>query len=314
MIFLPLAFSLLADSEKFQYGRGISKRMMVEFNAESVRRAADGVIAARPTYRRLITLYGSIFAAQENARLRVRMDPIHLPPELVRIKHREEMPLVMRSEMVFDPANSGELLAELCRIAFDCGSELADSARVLSAQFEKVKGLFEAFLKEDESTVVAAADTIGVDAKALVFFLYHSMRPSLCCCEQQLTGFLDRGKIWDRGYCPVCGSPPGLGWLEGDGSRSLFCSFCWHQWPLQRVLCPFCGNREQGRLAYIYSEDEREYRLDVCDSCRKYIKTVDTRNLARASYPPLEQIASLHMDLKAVEAGYESGLSNSISP
>ena len=49
--------------------------------------------------------------------------------------------------------------------------------------------------------------------------------------------------------------------------------------------------------------------MDVCDACRKYIKTVDSRQLARTSYPPLEQIASLHLDVTAGEAGYESGLS-----
>jgi len=35
---------------------------------------------------------------------------------------------------------------------------------------------------------------------------------------------------------------------------------------------------------------------------------VDSRQMARTSYPPLEQIASLHLDIKASEAGYEPGL------
>jgi hypothetical protein len=36
------------------------------------------------------------------------------------------------------------------------------------------------------------------------------------------------------------------------------------------------------------------------------VKTVDGRKLARPVYPPLEQVATLHLDLKAAEAGYES--------
>jgi FdhE protein len=59
---------------------------------------------------------------------------------------------------------------------------------------------------------------------------------------------------------------------------------------------------------YLYSEEEKEYRVDACESCRKYIKTVDTRVLGRRAYPPLEQVASLHLDLKAAEAGYTAGL------
>jgi FdhE protein len=73
-----------------------------------------------------------------------------------------------------------------------------------------------------------------------------------------------------------------------------------------RALCPFCSSRDPQTLSYIYSEDERDYRLDICSGCRKYVKTVDTRNLARGCYPPLEQIASLHLDIKAAEAGFEA--------
>ncbi|RPJ13122.1 MAG: formate dehydrogenase accessory protein FdhE, partial [Deltaproteobacteria bacterium] len=50
------------------------------------------------------------------------------------------------------------------------------------------------------------------------------------------------------------------------------------------------------------------YRVDACDSCRKYLKTVDTRVLNRRVYPALEQVASLHLDLKAAEAGYTAAL------
>jgi formate dehydrogenase maturation protein FdhE len=35
---------------------------------------------------------------------------------------------------------------------------------------------------------------------------------------------------------------------------------------------------------------------------------VDTRVLARRAYPPLDQIASLHLDIKATEEGYAAGI------
>ena len=94
----------------------------------------------------------------------------------------------------------------------------------------------------------------------------------------------------------------------GDGPRFPFCSFCWQKWPLRRALCPFCGNRDQEHRPFLYSDEEPEYRLDVCGSCRKYIKSVDTRVLGRRCHPPVEQIASLHLDIKAAEEGYAAGL------
>lgn len=96
--------------------------------------------------------------------------------------------------------------------------------------------------------------------------------------------------------------------LEGDGERFLFCSFCWHKWPVRRLVCPFCENDDSKTLHYFYTEEEREYRVNVCDKCKKYVKTVDTRKIDRFFYPPLEQIATLHLDMKANETGLERGV------
>jgi FdhE protein len=51
-----------------------------------------------------------------------------------------------------------------------------------------------------------------------------------------------------------------------------------------------------------------EFRVNLCDSCKKYLKTLDSRETERMIYTPLEQIASLHLDYKAEEMGYESGI------
>ncbi|OQX11520.1 MAG: hypothetical protein BWK80_44610, partial [Desulfobacteraceae bacterium IS3] len=81
-----------------------------------------------------------------------------------------------------------------------------------------------------------------------------------------------------------------------------------HKWPTLRIACPFCENRNTEKLHYLYSEEEKEYRTDVCESCGKYIKTVDLRKTGRIFYAPLEQIATLHLDMKAKEAGFKSAI------
>jgi FdhE protein len=279
-----------------------------EYTPEMVRQSADAIVAARPTYVGLITFYARIFAAQEDARLRISLPPVHLSDELIRIKRREQLPLVMTSEMVFDPQTAEDLLKEICLITIDCGSQLAGTAQALSGHLAKTRALFEPFLKAQESDILAAAEGMGLAPNALAFFLYHSLRPSLCNGAVQLAAYLDPSPSGEQGYCPVCGSPPAIAWLEGEGQRYLFCSFCWHKWPLNRARCPFCGSRNPEGLLYLYSEEEKEYRVDACQSCRKYIKTVDTRVPGRIFYPPLEQVASLHLDLKATEAGYNPAL------
>ena len=46
-------------------------------------------------------------------------------------------------------------------------------------------------------------------------------------------------------------------------------------------------------LHYIFSEEEKDLRVDLCDKCNKYLKTLDMREVDRLIYPPLEQVATL---------------------
>jgi FdhE protein len=280
----------------------------LDVTPEAVNQAVAAIIAAKPAYRDLIAFYGRIFAAQEDARQRIQLEPVVIPEDLLTIRRREHLPLVPVSGMAFDPAAARELLEKICRIAVDSETGLSGAARILAAKAAGMGPLFRDFLNEDESAMARAAQGLGVDPPALAFFLYHSLRPALRSCARQLSGFLADEAAGEQGYCPICGSPPGLSCLEDAGQRALFCSFCWHTWTVRRILCPFCGNQDQERLLFLFSEEEPEYRVDACASCRKYIKTVDTRVLARPFYPPLEQVASLHLDIKAAEGGYTAGI------
>ena len=60
-------------------------------------------------------------------------------------------------------------------------------------------------------------------------------------------------------------------------------------------------------MDYVDEKGEKEFRVDLCDNCKKYLKALDSRETERKIYPPLEQISSLHLDYKANEMGYESG-------
>jgi FdhE protein len=280
----------------------------VDYGPEQVERAAEALLALRPAYRELIGFYSAIFAAQEMARPRVRLTPSRLSPEGAVLKQKNQLSLIQASEMRFDPEVSRSLFAELCRIAIEGGSELSGPAGILVAHAAEVPALLQVFLAGDAERLNKAAGDLGAGSEALGFFLYHSLRPSLCRCAGELSALLNEAIPRDKGSCPICGSAPALGWLDEDGRRSLFCSFCWHPWPTRRVFCPLCGTSDPRRLSFLFSEEEKEYRVELCGSCRKYLKTVDNRHLNRPAYPPLEHIGSLHLDIKAAEAGYEPAL------
>ena len=200
----------------------------------------------------------------------------------------------------------------MCSIAEGTNEEMKVSAggiiRAIDAGELDLNTLSSGLLGEDDLLFEKTADDLEIDAKVLAFITYNSIKPSLSVCASQLSIYLDENKPWERGYCPVCGKPPVLSIFEGEGKRFLFCSFCWHKWPARRIYCPFCDNIDSKTLRYLKIEEEQEYRLDVCDNCKRYIKTVDTREIERIVYPPLEDVSTVHLDIKAKETGLESGI------
>ena len=106
--------------------------------------------------------------------------------------------------------------------------------------------------------------------------------------------------------CPFCSRRPGVGVLRplGDGGqRSLVCSFCLGEWEFRRIVCPGCGEEDHAKLPVYTAEEFEHVRVECCDSCRQYIKTVDlTRN--RLADPVVDEIASIPLDLWAQEHGY----------
>jgi FdhE protein len=96
---------------------------------------------------------------------------------------------------------------------------------------------------------------------------------------------------------------------EEVGKRSLLCSFCGYQWRIERLVCPFCGNKEQESLQYFHAEGEEAHRIDLCDKCHQYIKTIDLRKI-EAIDPILEDLATLHLDILASQKGYKRPIPN----
>ena len=71
-------------------------------------------------------------------------------------------------------------------------------------------------------------------------------------------------------------------------------------------MCYHCGNTENQTLRYFYIEEEEKYRMDICDKCKHYLKTLDSRKSQGEIVPAVEDIATLHLDILAEGEGYQS--------
>ncbi|MGA7294816.1 MAG: formate dehydrogenase accessory protein FdhE [Terriglobales bacterium] len=106
--------------------------------------------------------------------------------------------------------------------------------------------------------------------------------------------------------CPFCKRKPGVGVLRplGDGGqRSLVCSFCLAEWEFRRIICPGCGEEDYAKLPVYTAEELKHVRVEACDSCKTYIKTVDMTKSGR-SEPIVDEMASIPLDMWAQNQGY----------
>ena len=106
--------------------------------------------------------------------------------------------------------------------------------------------------------------------------------------------------------CPLCGSRPLLGVLrpEGDGGkRFLLCSFCSQEWEFRRILCPTCGEEAEDKLPVYIAEDSPHIRVEACDTCKFYLRTIDLTKDGNA-IPLVDDLAAISHTLWASEQGY----------
>jgi len=146
-----------------------------------------------------------------------------------------------------------------------------------------------------------ATDFTPAGAEALLAWIF--LQPYAECLANGIERTPTSGAL---PICPFCSAKPVVGVLrpEGDGGkRSLICSLCSTEWPFGRVLCPACGEQSVEKLAVYTASQFPHVRVEACDTCRRYIKTVDlTKN--GLAVPLVDELATIPLNLWAKEHEY----------
>jgi FdhE protein len=106
--------------------------------------------------------------------------------------------------------------------------------------------------------------------------------------------------------CPRCAALPVAAVLREEAlgaRRSLLCALCLQEWECLRIVCPACAEQEFDKLPVYTAEQFAHVRIDACDRCHRYIKTIDLTKDGLA-VPCVDDIASVSLDLWARERGY----------
>jgi FdhE protein len=281
---------------------------------EKLRKRIQQLKKKRSGYGDILDFYQKVKEAQDKVKAFLKIKPIQLRKEWKELLTKEGFSLIQKEDFPLDIEASTALFTTLCQIAKEANPHMAEKVErineAIAHQRIDLKKLLMGGVKEQK--IERVADEFGLDAKVFLFLIQSCTRPSIESGMEQLRSQLDP-EIWLKGYCPMCGSLPSLSLLKGEeGKRYLICSYCDYQWRTDRLVCPFCNNKDQQFLQYFCGEGEEAYRIDLCDKCHQYIKTIDLRTIGETD-PLLEDLATLHLDILASQKGYKRPISNPLT-
>ena len=236
--------------------------------------------------------------------------------------------LYQRIERVFKNGDGGrfrerELAGRPLDSRRDAGATLGDT---FSGSLPELHASFPRFLSVIEQNAPAplaqvAQDLRDADSDSLNHLLTHSWAnigpPSepqdfLAFAFLQPYAEFIRNQIplqlesYTASLCPSCSRNPVCSVLRpmGDGGqRSLLCGFCLTEWEFRRIVCPACGQEDHAKLPVYTAEAFPHIRVECCDACNTYIKSIDLTKAGLAE-PIVDELAAIPLDLWAQERGY----------
>jgi FdhE protein len=204
--------------------------------------------------------------------------------------------LLHRQALRVDQHAAHRLLERLVRVAEQVRQpEAASLGHAIRTKRLEPLALLEASMTQAAEPLAVLAAEADLDAGIVAALGQLLAWPLLLACGDTARPLLD-GVPWEAGYCPVCAAWPTMAELRGlDGAR----------WPYLHGRCVYCGNTDHRTQGYLAPEAEREARRAVtCDACQGYLKTVTSFGPIPPTELALQDLATLELDLAAVERGY----------
>jgi Protein involved in formate dehydrogenase formation len=256
-------------------------------------------------YQTLLTVQSKIYQATDTLNLS------KITGSFQDLELSRGIPLVDPGVLAYPDAWAKTTLAQVAAVLLDMEQNESDVEDLIESLFSKAEVPFGDFMKWPVDPDVSIhsdqlEDLSGISEDTLRLLALESIRPVYWKLAESAIG-KDTYPDWSFGHCPVCGSKPDMAYLESDeGNKFLVCSLCNHAWRFPRLKCAYCDNKDEKKLKYIITPDEEWFRIDVCDVCKGYLKTIDTRKwgFSRNLFPRVEKVIMLHLDALAEREGF----------
>jgi FdhE protein len=235
-------------------------------------------------------------------------DPVRgITPEHARAKLADGIPLLRDEKMQVDKSQFQRRWLHIAAAVARHQDKV--SGQKLTEVFRNnrwnAEEILSTVLSESPHDLHSRAESLGLAPDLTATIVRLSLFPVLAQWNVAMAP-LRAGVIWERGYCPTCGSWPLLGEFRGlEQIRWLRCGFCAAEWKVPRLFCPYCENRDHRSLGYLSVEgDGSKYRIDTCDSCHSYVKMLTTLTPLSCLQLLAADVATIHLDLAAAAKAY----------
>jgi FdhE protein len=171
-----------------------------------------------------------------------------------------------------------------------------------------VSHLFTASVSHDSERIKEIAVKVGADPEAFPAVADLLPLPFLQACYRHWASAIPES--WMEGYCPTCGAWPAFAEVRGiERSRYLRCGRCGGAWQAHCLFCPYCGTTNHEELISLVPEQSGSNSvIDACKHCLGYVKSFTVLQGSPAAGVLLDDLASAHLDVAAVEQGYKRPL------
>jgi len=285
---------------------------MEEDNAnglDQVRKRIDAAIKEKPSHREVLEFLRDVMTEQD--RVRAKIKTVFLDVNEAKINAMMEgHPLLNKKGLHLDIPSAAKVFKRLCRLLIlrqETSSDAKCVNQALHANEINLEELFKRAAAEDRDYVSTLSSKLGVKEDVLSFLAGNSIKPIFEAYARELKRHVIQ-ETWWRSCCPICGSPPFIAEIGEEGERFLVCSLCGFEWRFMRLKCPFCQNEDPEGVKYFYTEkDGPANRVEVCETCKKYIKALDAKGLGKDLDPLVEDVGTLYLDVLARKEGYTRG-------
>ena len=218
---------------------------------------------------------------------------------------QSKLPLLANVTLTLERYLIRRLLEKLILIAHRGGTpKMATLQPVLNRDLDLLN-LFKASLCQDRDRLGDIAAQLGADPEAFQAVAALLPLPFLHACNRRWAS--SRSPSWTEGYCPVCGAWPTFAEVRGiERSRYFRCGRCGGEWQTRALLCPYCGMTDHNELVSLVPEKNGSNSvIDACKRCLGYAKTFTILQGSPPAKILLDDLATAHLDVAALEQGYK---------